>query len=43
MAGVYNIKAWSDIVTATNFRTNIVDGLQATWNDANREEEFYYL
>lgn len=38
MAGVYNIKAWSDIVTAHLISgPDIVDGLQAAWNDANRE------
>ena len=38
MAGVYNIRAWSDLVTAHLISgPDIVDGLQAGWSDVNRE------
>ncbi len=38
MSGVYNIRAWSDIVTAHLISgPDIVDGLQAGWNDVGRQ------
>ena len=38
MAGVYNIRAWSELVTAHLISgPDIVDGLQAGWRDVNRE------
>ena len=38
MAGVYNIRAWSDLVTAHLISgPDIVDGLQAGWSDVNRK------
>jgi orotidine 5'-phosphate decarboxylase subfamily 1 len=38
MAGVYNIRAWSDLVTAHLISgPDIVDGLQAGWADVGRE------
>lgn len=38
MAGVYNIRAWSDLVTAHLISgPDIVDGLQAGWRDVGRE------
>ena len=38
MAGVYNIRAWSDLVTAHLISgPDIVDGLQAGWSDVGRE------
>jgi len=38
MAGVYNIRAWSDLVTAHFISgPDIVDGLQAGWSDVNRK------
>ena len=37
MAGVYNIRAWSDLVTAHLISgPDIVDGLQAGWSDVGR-------
>lgn len=37
MAGVYNIRAWSDLVTAHLISgPDIVDGLQAGWTDVGR-------
>ncbi|MDG1539130.1 MAG: orotidine-5'-phosphate decarboxylase [Candidatus Poseidonia sp.] len=37
MAGVYNIRAWSDLVTAHLISgPDIVDGLQAGWGDVGR-------
>ena len=38
MGGIYNIKEWSDLVTAHLISgPDIVDGLQAAWLDASRE------
>ncbi|MDA7740199.1 orotidine-5'-phosphate decarboxylase [Candidatus Poseidoniaceae archaeon] len=38
MAGVYNIRGWSDLVTAHLISgPDIVDGLQAAWSDVGRE------
>ena len=38
MAGVYNISAWSDIVTAHLISgPDVVDGLQTAWREVNRE------
>ena len=38
MAGVYNIGAWSDIVTAHLISgPDVVDGLQTAWREVNRE------
>ena len=38
MAGVYNIRGWSDLVTAHLISgPDIVDGLQAAWSDVDRE------
>ena len=38
MAGIYDIRSWSDLVTAHLISgPDIVDGLQAGWSDVNRE------
>ena len=38
MAGVYDIRSWSDLVTAHLISgPDIVDGLQAGWNDVGRQ------
>ena len=38
MGGIYNIKEWSDLVTAHLISgPDVVDGLQAAWSDASRE------
>ena len=38
MAGVYDIRSWSDLVTAHLISgPDIVDGLQAGWSDVGRE------
>ena len=38
MAGVYDIRSWSDLVTAHLISgPDIVDGLQAGWSDVGRD------
>ena len=38
MGGIYNIKEWSDLVTAHLISgPDVVDGLQAAWSDVSRE------
>ena len=44
MAGVYDIRSWSSIVTAHLISgPDIVDGLQAAWHDVGREGGVLYL
>lgn len=38
MSGIYDVRSWSDLVTAHLISgPDVVDGLQAGWKDANRE------
>ena len=38
MSGIYNVRSWSDLVTAHLISgPDVVDGLQAGWKDAGRE------
>ena len=43
MSGIYDVRSWSDLVTAHLISgPDVVDGLQAGWKDANREEAFCF-